>query len=69
MKFTWFNLMLGPLPDDFREKNHSVWVDIPTLARPTEGALVYRVHGQLEYAGLWALMALVVTASCRTGMG
>ena len=29
MKFTWFNLMPWPyLPDDFREKNRSVWVDI-----------------------------------------
>ncbi|WP_397400597.1 hypothetical protein [Phenylobacterium sp.] len=27
MKFTWFNLMPWPyLPDDFREKNRSVWV-------------------------------------------
>ena len=30
MKFTWFNLMPWPyLPDDFREKHRSVWVDIP----------------------------------------
>ena len=29
MKFTWFNLMPWPyLPDDFREKHRSVWVDI-----------------------------------------
>ena len=29
MKFTWFNLMPWPyLPDDFRETNRSVWVDI-----------------------------------------
>ena len=29
MKFTWFNLMPWPyLPEDFREKNRSVWVDI-----------------------------------------
>ena len=30
MKFTWFNLMPWPyLPDDFRSKHRSVWVDIP----------------------------------------
>ena len=29
MRVTWFNLMPWPdLPDDFREKNRSVWVDI-----------------------------------------
>ena len=38
MRFTWFNLMPWPhLPDDFREKNRSVWVDIPnTLYDPAE---------------------------------
>ncbi len=31
MRFIWFNLMPWPyLPDDFREKYRSVWVDIPT---------------------------------------
>ena len=30
MRFTWFNLMPWPyLPDDFRQQNRSVWVDIP----------------------------------------
>src|SRR5207302_10885130 len=30
VKFTWFNLMPWPhLPDDFRERYRSVWVDIP----------------------------------------
>jgi hypothetical protein len=29
MRFTWFNLMPWPyLPEDFRQKNRSVWVDI-----------------------------------------
>ena len=43
MKFTWFNLMPWPyLPDDFREKNRSVWVDIPnTLYDPKKGHFVY----------------------------
>jgi len=30
MKFTFFHLMAWPhLADDFREKHHSVWVDVP----------------------------------------
>ncbi len=53
MKFTWFNLMPWPyLPDDFREKNRSVWVDIPsTLYDPRKGHFVYHQYmDQLEYA-------------------
>ena len=53
MKFTWFNLMPWPhLPDDFREKNRSVWVDIPnSLYDPKKGHHVYHQYmDQLEYA-------------------
>ena len=53
MKFTWFNLMPWPyLPDDFREKHRSVWVDIPnTLYDPRKGHDVYHTYlDQLEYA-------------------
>jgi hypothetical protein len=53
MKFTWFNLMPWPyLPDDFREKHRSVWVDIPnTLYDPRKGHHVYHTYlDQLEYA-------------------
>lgn len=53
MKFTWFNLMPWPyLPDDFREKYRSVWVDIPnTLYDPKKGHYVYHEYmDQLEYA-------------------
>ena len=53
MKFTWFNLMPWPyLPDDFREKHRSVWVDIPnTLYDPRKGHHVYHEYlDQLEYA-------------------
>jgi alkanesulfonate monooxygenase SsuD/methylene tetrahydromethanopterin reductase-like flavin-dependent oxidoreductase (luciferase family) len=53
MKFTWFNLMPWPyLPDDFREKHHSVWVDIPNkLYDPQKGHYVYHEYmDQLEYA-------------------
>ncbi|MEO5901377.1 MAG: LLM class flavin-dependent oxidoreductase, partial [Ilumatobacteraceae bacterium] len=53
VKFTWFNLMPWPdLPDDFREKNRSVWVDIPnTLFDPVRANAVYNEYmDQLEYA-------------------
>src|SRR5271163_4531217 len=53
MKFTWFNLMPWPyLPDDFREKNRSVWVDIDSrLFDPAKGHEVYNNHlDLLEYA-------------------
>jgi alkanesulfonate monooxygenase SsuD/methylene tetrahydromethanopterin reductase-like flavin-dependent oxidoreductase (luciferase family) len=53
MKFTWFNLMPWPyLPDDFREKHRSVWVDIPSsLYDPVRGHELYNIYlDELEYA-------------------
>ena len=53
MKFTWFNLMPWPyLPDDFREKNRSVWVDIDQkLFDPAKSHEVYNTYMDLlEYA-------------------
>lgn len=53
MKFTWFNLMPWPyLPDDFRKKHRSVWVDLPNrIFDPVKGTEVYRTYlAQLEYA-------------------
>ena len=53
MKFTWFNLMPWPyLPDDFREKNRSVWVDIDSrLFDPVKSHEVYNTYMDLlEYA-------------------
>src|SRR5205085_5465703 len=53
MKFTWFNLMPWPyLPDDFREKNRSVWVDIDqALFDPEKSHEVYNTYMDLlEYA-------------------
>jgi alkanesulfonate monooxygenase SsuD/methylene tetrahydromethanopterin reductase-like flavin-dependent oxidoreductase (luciferase family) len=53
MRFTWFNLMPWPyLPDDFREKHRSVWVDIDQkLYDPIRGHEVYnRYLDQFEYA-------------------
>ncbi len=76
MKFTWFNLMPWPyLPDDFREKNRSVWVDIDqTLFDPEKGHEVYNTYmDQLEYAEHRRLRrhrratstTRTATASCR----
>ena len=53
MKFHWFNLMPWPhLPEDFRETNRSVWVDVDSrLYDPVEGHRVYNEYlDQLEYA-------------------
>ncbi len=43
MKFHWFNLMPWPyLPDDFTEKNRSVWVDVDSrLFDPVKANRVY----------------------------
>ena len=54
MKFTWFNLMPWPyLPDDFRDKNRSVWVDIDqAYFDPEKSHEVYNTYMDLlEYAG------------------
>jgi alkanesulfonate monooxygenase SsuD/methylene tetrahydromethanopterin reductase-like flavin-dependent oxidoreductase (luciferase family) len=53
MKFHWFHLMPYPdLPDDFREKYHSVWVDVPSeLYDPVRGHQIYNEYlDELEYA-------------------
>ncbi len=53
MKFLWFHLMpYTELPDDFREHNPSVWVDIhSTLFKPERAHLMYNDFlDELEYA-------------------
>src|SRR5580658_4516667 len=53
MKFTWFHLMpYRFLPEDFKEKYRSVWVDIPrNLYDPKVGHRLYNDYlDQLEYA-------------------
>jgi len=53
MKFTWFHLMpYRFLPDDFKQKYRSVWVDIPrTLYDPKIGHQLYNEYlDALEYA-------------------
>jgi Transposase IS66 family len=57
VRFIWFNLMPWPyLPDDFREKYRSVWVDIPSaLYDPVRGHSLRRsrlyVHDDRPFAG------------------
>jgi len=63
MKFTWFHLMPWPhLPDDFREKHRSVWVDIPTtLYDARRGHQIYHEYlDQLEFAEKMGFDALGV---------
>jgi alkanesulfonate monooxygenase SsuD/methylene tetrahydromethanopterin reductase-like flavin-dependent oxidoreductase (luciferase family) len=53
MKFHWFNLMPWPhLPEDFREKHNSVWVDVDSrLYDPVKGHTVYNDYlDMLEFA-------------------
>jgi len=54
VKFHWFHLMPYPyLPDDFRERYHSVWVDVPVkeLYDPVAGHAVYNEYlDELEFA-------------------
>ena len=46
MKFTWFHLMpYRFLPDDFKQKYRSVWVDIPrSLYDPKIGHQLYNEY-------------------------
>jgi len=53
MRSIWFNLMPWPyLPEDFREKYRSVWVDIPSsLYDPARGHELFNTYlDQLEFA-------------------
>jgi len=72
MKFTWFNLMPWPyLPDDFRERYHSVWVDIPNrLYDPEKGHFLYhRYMDQLEYADALGFDGIGVNEHHQNGYG
>ena len=53
MEFHWFNLMPWPhLPEDFRETNRSVWLDLDSRRYdPVEGRRVHNEYlDQLEFA-------------------
>jgi alkanesulfonate monooxygenase SsuD/methylene tetrahydromethanopterin reductase-like flavin-dependent oxidoreductase (luciferase family) len=72
MKFTWFNLMPWPdLPDDFREKNRSVWVDIDqNLFDPERAHTVYNTYMDLlEYAGAVGFDGIGVNEHHQNGYG
>ena len=72
MKFTWFNLMPWPyLPDDFRQSERSVWVDIPnTLYDPERGNEVYhRYMDQLEFAERIGFDGIGVNEHHQNGYG
>jgi alkanesulfonate monooxygenase SsuD/methylene tetrahydromethanopterin reductase-like flavin-dependent oxidoreductase (luciferase family) len=72
MRFTWFNLMPWPyLPDDFREKNRSVWVDIPgKLYDPRKGHFLYHQYmDQLEYADSLGFDGIGVNEHHQNGYG
>ncbi|MCC6917737.1 MAG: LLM class flavin-dependent oxidoreductase [Alphaproteobacteria bacterium] len=72
MKFTWFNLMPWPyLPDDFREKNRSVWVDIDqNLFDPVKSHEVYNTYMDLlEYAGQVGFDGIGINEHHQNGYG
>ncbi|HEY1447230.1 MAG TPA: LLM class flavin-dependent oxidoreductase, partial [Caulobacteraceae bacterium] len=72
MKFTWFNLMPWPyLPDDFREKNRSVWVDIDQrLFDPVKSNAVYNTYMDLlEYADTLGFDGIGVNEHHQNGYG
>jgi len=72
MKFTWFNLMPWPyLPDDFREKNRSVWVDIDQkLFDPVKSHEVYNTYlDLLEYAASVGFDAIGCNEHHQNGYG
>lgn len=72
MKFTWFNLMPWPyLPDDFRETNRSVWVDIDQkLFDPARSHAVYNTYMDLlEYADTLGFDGVGVNEHHQNGYG
>jgi len=72
VKFTWFNLMPWPhLPEDFREKHRSVWVDIDSrLYDPAEGNRVYHEYmDQLEYADTLGFDAMGINEHHQNAYG
>ena len=72
MKFTWFNLMPWPdLPDDFRDTNRSVWVDIDSkYFDPQRANAVYHQYmDQLEFADALGYDAIGVNEHHQNGYG
>src|SRR6516225_5773007 len=73
MKFHWFHLMPYPyLPDDFKQRYHSVWVDPPAgeLFDPVKGHQVYNDYlDQLEYAERCGYDGICVNEHHQNGYG
>ena len=72
MKFHWFHLMPYPdLPDNFREKYHSVWVDLPNeLYDPVLGHTVYNDYlDELEFADEVGFDGICVNEHHQNGYG
>jgi alkanesulfonate monooxygenase SsuD/methylene tetrahydromethanopterin reductase-like flavin-dependent oxidoreductase (luciferase family) len=72
MKFTWFHLMpYRFLPEDFKEKYRSVWVDIPqNLWDPKVGHRLYNDYlDQLEYADQMGFDAVGVNEHHQNAYG
>ena len=72
MKLMWFHLMpYTELPNDFREKNPSVWVDIhSSLFDPKRAHLMYNdFMDELEYAAEVGFDAICVNEHHSNGYG
>ena len=72
MRFTWFNLMPWRwLPDDFRDKHRSVWVDIDNrLFDPVKGHALYNEYMDLlEYADGLGFDGIGVNEHHQNGYG
>jgi alkanesulfonate monooxygenase SsuD/methylene tetrahydromethanopterin reductase-like flavin-dependent oxidoreductase (luciferase family) len=72
MKFTWFHLMpYRWLPADFRQRYHSVWVDLPNaLYDPEKGHDLYNEYlDMLEYAEQCGFDAIAVNEHHQNAYG
>ncbi len=73
MKFHWFHLMPYPqLPEEFRERYHSVWVDLPVreVYDPVVGNAVYHEYmDELEFADQVGFDGICVNEHHQNGYG
>ena len=72
MKFHWFHLMPYPdLPEDFRARHRSVWVDIPSsLYDPVRGHEVYNDYlDELEFADSVGFDGICINEHHQNGYG
>ena len=72
MRFCWFHLMPYPdFPDDFKQKNNSVWVDVnPKLFDPVRAHEIYNEYmDELEFAAECGFDAICVNEHHANGYG